>query len=143
MNTHTFARISVLAAIVAAVAVAAIVYVTRDDETSATGNGRVQVIAPIESVEVLTLESAPPQYVVHIVSGLPSGCAAFEMAEMTGRDGNTISIKVTNTLPDDPDIACTAIYGLHESNLNIGSDFVSGETYTVDVNGTTATFTAQ
>ncbi len=142
MNSKYFTRISIVA-VAALVAVAAFVYFSRDDETSATGNGRTQVIAPIESVEILTLESFPPQYTVHIVSGLPSGCAAFEKAEVTGRTGNTITISVTNTMPADEDVVCTAIYGMQESNVSLGSDFTSGQTYTVDVNGTIATFVAQ
>lgn len=129
--------------VISVVAVGAYLYFNRDDPTSATGKDRTSVTAPIESVDILVLESFPPQYMVHIVSGLPSGCARFEKAEVTGRDGNTVHIRVTNTMPSDPNVACTAIYGTHETNLNIGSDFMSGETYTVDVNGTIAEFTAQ
>lgn len=143
MNSKYLARISIFAVAAALVAVATFAYFNRDDDTSATGNDRTQVIAPIESVDILTLESFPPQYTAQIVSGLPSGCAAFEKAEVTGRSGNTITIRVTNTMPADPNVACTAIYGMHESNVSLGSDFTSGQTYTVDVNGTIATFVAQ
>ena len=58
-------------------------------------------------------------------------------------DNNTITIRVTNTIPDDDDVACTAIYGYHESNVDLGQDFVSGRTYTVKVNAEMKTFTAQ
>ncbi|MCH8870778.1 MAG: hypothetical protein IIC85_13780, partial [Chloroflexi bacterium] len=41
-------------------------------------------------------------------------------------------------------IRCTAIYGYHDSSINLGSDFVGGETYSVVVNDTvTETFVAQ
>jgi len=40
-------------------------------------------------------------------------------------------------------MACTAIYGLEETVILLGSDFESGKTYTVDVNGVIETFTAQ
>ena len=38
---------------------------------------------------------------------------------------------------------CTAIYGDYELNLNLGSQFQPGTTYTVKAGDKTATFTAQ
>lgn len=100
--------------------------------------------APIEELEILTLESFPPQYNLRIVSGLPSGCAVFDKAEETGRSGNTITVRVTNIMPaDDAPVACTAIYGYKETTLGLGSDFTSGQTYSVDVNDKSVEFTAQ
>ena len=103
----------------------------------------VEALAPIESVEINIAESFPPQYFLHVVSGLPSGCAKFNQYEMT-RGGNEINVKVTNLVPA-PDIlvACTMIYGFHESNIALGSDFEGGQTYTVHVNDATETFVAQ
>ena len=49
----------------------------------------------------------------------------------------------TNTLPTDPDVICSAIYGYYESNVDLGQDFTSGRTYTVKVNDNTTTFVAQ
>lgn len=106
-------------------------------------DARKVVDAPIDGIEILTRESFPPGYTAHITSGLPSGCAQFSQAVITGREGNTITISVTNTLPADDRIACTAIYGYHETNLDLGQDFKSGETYTVHVNDKTKSFVAQ
>ena len=78
-----------------------------------------------------------------ITSGLPSGCAVFDKAEVTSRSGNTITVRVTNTVPDDPNVACTAIYGTKETTVGLGSDFTSGETYTVNVNDKSIDFAAQ
>jgi hypothetical protein len=104
----------------------------------------VQTPAPIESVDILVMESFPPQYGVHIVSGLPSGCASFAGAEVIERSGTTVRIEVRNYMPaPDVNVACTMIYGYHESNISLGSAFESGVTYTVDVNGTVTEFTAQ
>jgi hypothetical protein len=50
---------------------------------------------------------------------------------------------VTNTHPSDPDIACTAIYGMHESTVELGTDFASGGEYVVKVNDKELRFTAQ
>ncbi len=104
---------------------------------------RKVVDAPIDRLEILTRESDPPGYTAHVISGLPSGCARFNDAAITARSDDTITILVTNTLPEDDSIACTAIYGYHESNLDLGKDFVSGRTYTVNVNDKTETFVAQ
>ncbi len=96
----------------------------------------VEVLAPIESVELLVLESYPEQFVIQIVSGLPSGCASFSRTETT-QDGTDIKISVYNLVPS-PDqlavISCTAIYGINEVSVALGSDFERGTTYTVLVN---------
>ena len=103
----------------------------------------VEALAPIESVEINIAESFPPQYFLHVVPGLPSGCAKFNQYEMT-RAGNEINVKVTNLVPaPDQLIACTDNYGFHESNIALGSDFEGGQTYTVHVNDATETFVAQ
>ena len=104
---------------------------------------RKEVDAPIESIDILVRESFPPGYTLHIVSGLPSGCAKFNMAAVIERTGNNIFVRVTNTMPSDPNVVCTMIYGYHETNLDLGTNFKSGVTYTVQVNDKSKTFTAQ
>lgn len=103
----------------------------------------IVVDAPIESIEILVRESFPPGYTAHIVSGLPSGCARFNMATVVERTGNHVAVKVTNTMPADRRTVCTAIYGYKETNLDLGTNFKSGETYTVDVNDKSKSFVAQ
>ena len=96
----------------------------------------VDGLAPIESVQILTLESYPEQFVVQIISGLPNGCETFNRAVVT-REGTDIRIAVYNSMPS-PDqlavISCAAIYGLHDENVALGSDFKRGTVYTVFVN---------
>ena len=115
----------------------------RDSGGGGSAGDRRVVDAPIDAIEILIRESSPPGYTAHIESGLPSGCARFDEAKITGRSGNTITVKVTNTFPADENVACTAIYGTHETNLDLGQDFVSGQTYTVKVNDQEKTFVAQ
>lgn len=104
---------------------------------------RVVVEAPIEEIEVLFLESFPVQHRLRVVSGLPSGCAAFDGIEVV-RDGTMFTVTVTNTMPaPDQDIACTMIYGYHESTVDLGNDLESGIEYTVYVNDKVTTFVAQ
>ncbi|MFC2009823.1 hypothetical protein ACFLT6_00240 [Chloroflexota bacterium] len=38
------------------------------------------------------------------------------------------------------DAICPAVYGYFEQNVALGSDFISGETYTVKVNDVTKMF---
>ena len=99
-------------------------------------------LAPIDGADLIIEESNPVQYAVHIVSGLPSGCAQFADATAS-RNGEEITIQVRNTLPANGQIACTQIYGTHETTVPLGSDFVSGAAYRVHVNDRTLEFTAQ
>ena len=97
----------------------------------------------IDGVEITIAESFPPQYFVRVTSGLPSGCVTFDAIETT-RDGNTIEIAVWNLGPGpDATFACTAIYGIVENNVALGTDFESGAEYRVEVNDVVEMFTAQ
>ncbi len=98
--------------------------------------------APIDGADLLIEESNPVQYAVHIASGLPSGCHVFDHTALA-RNGTEISIDVWNRLPADSMLACTAIYGTHETTVRLGSDFVRGALYRVHVNERTIEFTAQ
>jgi hypothetical protein len=105
-------------------------------------DARREVRAPIVRVAVRVAESFPPQYFADVTSALPSGCAQFARADVR-REGETIFVDVFNSEPARDDIACTMIYGEHESALALGGDFVSGTTYTIDANGTRESFVAQ
>ena len=103
---------------------------------------RVEEVAPIEDFGVVSRDTAPPTSVLHITSGLPSGCAAFERIEV-GRDGNTVEVTVINTMPaPDAMVACTMIYGWMEHEVEL-EEIESGVEYTVIVNGESITFTAE
>ncbi len=93
--------------------------------------------APIHEVRVAIAESYPPQVMVYIQGGLSDGCTEFHDLK-TERSGNVVNITVTVQRPRDA--MCTQIYGYFEKNVNLGSDFVSGQTYTVRVNDRITTF---
>jgi hypothetical protein len=99
--------------------------------------------APIDNLELIIRESFPPQYAVKITSGLPSGCHQFDRALSEGRRGNTLAIRVTNIAPDEPDVACDALYRFVETVVELGTDFVPGQRYIVQVNDKSLRFTAQ
>ncbi len=95
-------------------------------------------LAPIHEVNITLMKSYPPQVDVYIKGGLPDGCTTFNDATVT-REGTIVNIKVTVQRPRDA--MCPAIYGFFEKNINLGSNFVAGITYTVNVNDHTTTFT--
>jgi len=96
--------------------------------------------APIHEVDVLFMESFPVQVGVRIKGGLRDGCTTFHDT-VVKREGNVIDIRVTTQRPKDA--VCSQVYGFFEKNLNLGSDFTSGESYTLQVNDHITTFVAQ
>jgi hypothetical protein len=95
----------------------------------------VSVQAPIESATLVTPEISDGVYSIDITSGLPSGCAQFNDVEIS-RNGNEFVVDVTNLVPNPTKpIACTTIYGYHESKAILGRGLTSGEAYTVVING--------
>ena len=99
---------------------------------------RVSVPAPIDRVEVLIRESAPPQVTLKIAAGLPSGCAQ-RGTHSVSRTGDRFVVRVLNSMPQG-DPLCTAIYGTYELSVDLVGDFRPGGTYTVQVNDKTTTF---
>ena len=104
--------------------------------------GLVQVPAPIETVEVLTLESFPPQYNVVVTSGLPNACVTFA-GYYLDRDDNTIRVEMLNWKPANADVVCAQVYGSVRTTIPLGSDFESAQTYVVVINDVTESFSAQ
>ncbi len=109
--------------------------------TIAPPDGRLRVPAPIDRLDVRVLESAPPRYVVNVLAGLPSGCVQRD-SHTVDRSGDIVTVTVLNSMPPGNPI-CTMIYGTYELNVDLGSAFTRGTTYTVRVNDKTTTFTAR
>lgn len=102
---------------------------------------RQEVLAPIDGLEVRVLESSPPQYMLSVRAGLPSGCAEKNRHEIK-READAITVTVLNWMPAGSP-PCTMIYGSYELNINLGSDFRPGVSYSVSVNDKRTTFVAQ
>jgi len=100
--------------------------------------GRVSVPAPIDQVEIVVRESAPPQVAVKIAAGLPSGCAQRE-SHAVRRTGDTFTVTVLNSMPRG-DQACTTIYGSYSLSVDLFGELWRDVTYTVQVNDTVRTF---
>ena len=93
--------------------------------------------APIHEVQVNIAESFPEQIFIYIKGGLADSCTTFHEVK-TESSGNTINITVTTERPKDA--ICAQVYGYFEKNVSLGSDFVRGESYTVNVNDVTTSF---
>jgi hypothetical protein len=98
-------------------------------------------LAPLHDVRVSIMKSNPPQIGVYIKGGLRDGCTTFHDIEIT-QEGLTINIKVTVQHPLN--VSCPAIYTYFEKDVNLGSNFTFGTTYTLNVNADyTTTFKYQ
>ena len=95
--------------------------------------------SPVEHVEIVVLESAPPQYQLRVVSGLPkgSGCSQFNGYEIRRRESNEIDVVVTHHEITDQLVVCTTDFPIVSTNVPLGSDFEPGEKYFVRVNSDT------
>lgn len=108
------------------------------------GEGRVEVLAPIVSVDIAILESFPLQYRVQVVSALPNACAAFARWEVENdRATRTFTVTLFNTVPSDPDTVCAQVYSTVNHSIPLEDAIERDLTYTVLVNDTTETFTGQ
>ena len=94
--------------------------------------------ATINQVRIDFLQTQPVQVSVYIKIGLRDTCTTFHDIT-TGQSGNTITIRVTDQHVTGA--VCGQIYTFVEKNMNLGSSFVSGQMYTVQVNDQTTTFT--
>ena len=95
--------------------------------------------SPIESAEVLALESAPVGYQLRVVSGMPkgSGCSQFNGYEVRRRAPRAIDVAITHHEVADPFVVCTADYPTVETTVPLGSGFEPDAEYTVNVNSDT------
>ena len=114
-------------------------FVGRDPE----GGKKVVKESSVVSVELVILESFPPQYRVKVLSTMSgSSCSQFNGYDVSRPYSSTIQVKVTYLLPAG-EVMCTRDIAYAETDIPLGSDFVSKEEYTVVVNGVTETFKAR
>jgi len=103
-----------------------------------SGGDEVEIkLAPIHEVRVNIAESYPPQVFVYLKGGLADACTTFH--ELTvERRADTIEIEVTTERPKGA--VCAQVYSFFEQNVALGSEFASGKSYTVKVNGKVTSF---
>ena len=101
----------------------------------------VMEVAPIEDEEINIWPDAslPPQYFLYVVSGQRNTCVKFDSYSVTRAGNTTIVVEILNKMCGT---ACGQQYSYTEHAIPLGSDFVPGVNYTVEVNDVTVTFIA-
>ncbi|MDA0798913.1 MAG: hypothetical protein O2826_02375 [Chloroflexi bacterium] len=105
---------------------------------------RELVRAPIESVEILVIESFPVQYRLHVVSGLPNSGARFDHWNVDLNEAARLfTIEVLNDVPKPTAaVACAMLYGMIDHSIPL-ENVTAGQTYKVQVHDKATEFTAQ
>jgi inhibitor of cysteine peptidase len=136
MKTITKWMISVLVLAVALSGCALLPVVRSEEE--APGWVTEEDLAPVESVEVMILESFPVQVRLLVAGNLPDGCTELDDWTVT-RDDDTFSVTLPTTRTEDA--MCTQALVPYEVTIPLDVAGLAAGTYTVDVNGVTAQFT--
>ena len=104
-----------------------------------TPSGEIEYgLAPVESVEVVFLESFPLQVQLQVAGYFPDGCTEIESTEVE-RQGNVFNVTLRTTRPTD--VACTEAIEPFEINIPLDVYGLLAGEYSVDVNGVEAAFT--
>ena len=92
----------------------------------------------VEKVDVIIMESFPPQITVKVDGWLPDGCS--EVGDITQqRDGFTIDVTITIRRLSTG--ACIAIAPQVSRSIRLNGSFAESGAYTVRVNGVAKSFT--
>ncbi len=87
--------------------------------------------AYLDDVELLTLESYPPQFTLNIKGNLPTPCYQLRIAVSEPDAENKVNVEIYSIA--DPDQTCTQVLAPFEVNYSLGT-FPTG-TYSLWVNG--------
>lgn len=113
--------------------------------TSPTAPGQPQApnqtapgLLTVSQVDVLIMESFPPQITAKVEGWLPDGCS--EVGDIT-QQRNGFTIDVTITIRRLSTGACIAIAPQVSRSIRLNGSFAESGAYTVRVNGVEKTFT--
>lgn len=123
-----------LIVVIAALSVAAVACGGEDPPPDPEFALRIEVLAPIDEAEVVTVVGPETEYMLRIVSGLPNGCAEYKNT-LVNIAGDAVTVDVRNTVPADLRVACAAIYGFEERTVEL-IGLVPATEYTITINGT-------
>jgi hypothetical protein len=85
----------------------------------------------VEEFGILTLESFPPQFVLHLTGNLPTPC--HELRAVVSEPDKAGSINVELYSLSDPEKLCIQVLSPFETNIHLGS-YAEGN-YPVTING--------
>jgi inhibitor of cysteine peptidase len=106
--------------------------------TSTPGAEPIKGLAPVDSIQILIQESLPVQVHVRVLGNLPDGCTTIDQT-LQERQDNTITVTVTTARPGD--VGCTEALVPFDKTIALDVLGLKAGTYTVTVNGVSATFT--
>ena len=93
----------------------------------------------IQSVDVLVLESLPPQASAHVKGVIGDGCSELHSIGQE-RSGNTVTVTILRQRPKDA--ICTQIARLYDDVIRLDGTYPAGS-YVLRVNGFERTFTTR
>jgi len=97
-------------------------------------------MVPVESIDILILESFPVQVHVLVKGSLPDGCTeADQINQRSDLENNTFWVEITTVRPTN--VECTTEVVPFEETIPLDVYGLSAGVYTVDVNSVTDTFT--
>ncbi len=97
-----------------------------------------EMLAPVESIEVLLLESTPAQVNVIVEGMMPDACTKAGPITQR-REGEVFFVEIAMTRSDDE--VCAQVLTPYEEAVSLDVEELPVGTYTVDVNGTREVFT--
>ena len=102
--------------------------------TPETANMAIKA-SPVDSAEILTLESAPPQYQLRLISRLPLGssCSQFNGYDVSRPSEVLMRVNITHLEVTEENVPCTKNLPVVETIIPLGVDFISGQGYTVAI----------
>ena len=96
--------------------------------------------ATVESIQILILESWPVQVNVHVRGYLNDACTTLgQISQRQDLEKNIFWVEIATERPAD--MACAQVITAFEETISLDVYGLPAGTYTVDVNGVSATFT--
>jgi inhibitor of cysteine peptidase len=109
----------------------------KPEATATPGGDVVKGLAPVETIDILILESFPVQVQVRAAGNLRDGCTTLgEISQK--QQGSTFAVTIGTTRPADA--LCTEALVPFETTIALDVVGLKAGTYTVTVNGVSGTF---
>ena len=97
-------------------------------------------LAPIYDIDIWVDDSSTPKYFVDVVIGEHTSCNSFDSYNVIRSSNTTVRIEIVNRhITGEP---CEEYVKYVEYTIPLGSDFVPGGNYTVEINDVTIHFVA-
>jgi inhibitor of cysteine peptidase len=93
--------------------------------------------APVDSVEVIMLETFPVQIQLIVKGNLPDSCTTLDQVNQS-RNGDIFNVTITTKRPADA--VCATVLTPYEKTIPLDVVGLKAGTYTANVNTATVTF---